>query len=296
MKSRTSHRVRNSVLLVLFLFAGVVAANSSLNVWPVPYGANLGWPLNLTATPVSRAQNAGVLKSVLEVFDPSLRPFLTSVPIVLDITATTARAYQTQGYIGVSPDWDNTVLQSRYREIYEPRGMKPGDPVFVDRFKTNLLIHEFLHILQAHQNIDRRSFFAAASRWYLDPHYGIPSPDGVVRADTAMAGIRAPLAVNRMKYVLWHQLYNRRDLNDVPKDDSWKDMHYSERYVSADSGVEEFAYIGEEILASGSGDENYIKTNQWCDRDWMEKRRRLLEVSPEVLAFYRGVFDPKVMQ
>ena len=88
-------------------------------------------------------------------FDPALEPFLASVPIVTDPSADTAKAYPAKGYIGVSPDWDNTVRQSKYRAIYEQRGMKPEDPVFIHRFKTDLLIHEFLHILQAHQRIER---------------------------------------------------------------------------------------------------------------------------------------------
>lgn len=73
-------------------------------------------------------------------------------------------------------------------------------------------------------------------------------------------------------------------------------MQYVERYQSAKRGVEEFAYIGEEILASGSASVNYIQTGQWRDKDWKEKKMRLLEVSPEVIALFRGVFNPEVLQ
>jgi hypothetical protein len=254
------------------------------------------WFLNRAAIPISRERNATVLKSALEVFDPSLRSFLTSVPIILDSSVKSARSYSAKGYIGVNPDWDNTVLQSPSRVIYEQRGMKPEDPVFVQRFKTNLLIHEFLHILQVHQGIENRSIYEAVERWYVDPRYGIPSPNGVVRAGMTKDRRADTLAYNRIKYAVWHQLYNYRRLRDVPLDGSWKNMQYVERYRSAKRGVEEFAYIGEEILASGSATENYIKTGQWRDKDWKQKKMRLLEVSPEVIALFRGVFNPEVLQ
>ncbi len=96
--------------------------------------------------------------------------------------------------------------------------------------------------------------------------------------------------------MIWHRLYNYKMLTEVPRDESWKNMNYVERYRSAEKGVEEFAYIGEEILASGSGSENYIKTGQWSDSDWKNKRMRLAEVSPEVIELYRGVFNPELMQ
>jgi hypothetical protein len=247
--------------------------------------------LQRAAAPVSGERNAQVLKRVFEVFDPSVTPFLQSVPIVLDPSANTAKAYLAQGYIGVSPDWDNTVSQSKYRAIYEQRGMKPEDPVFLYRFKTDLLIHEFLHLLQVHQGLDKGLCYEMVAQWYNDPRYGRPSPNGVVRAG------RKPetLEINRIKYIVWHELYNYRKLSNVPQDDSWKTMHYGERYRSSEKGVEEFAYIGQEILASGSSSEHYIKTGQWSDKDWKEKKMRLLEVSPEVLALYRGVFNPELM-
>jgi hypothetical protein len=312
MKTTKSHGIKNAVLVVLLLLgfgtlanmylnnriiAGLVSYGISQRIAEIPVFSFLPrWFLNKAAIPISREQNAGVLKSAFEVFDPSLRSFLTSVPIILDSSANTAKSYPAKGYIGVSPDWDNTVLQSPFMEIYEQRGMKPEDPVFIPRFKTNLLIHEFLHILQVHQGIDSRSCYEAVARWYLDPRYGIPSPNGVVRADTTNDKRPDSLASNRIKYVVWHQLYNYRRLQDVPQDGSWKNMQYVERYQSAERGVEEFAYIGEEILASGSSSENYIKTGQWCDKDWKDKKMRLLEVSPEVIALYRGIFNPEVTQ
>ena len=312
MRTTKSHNMRNALLVALLLLGCGTLANMYLKNRVIAglgsYGINRRiveapvfsflprWFLDRAAVSISRERHAGVLKSVLEVFDPSLRSFLTSVPIILDSSANTAKAYPAKGYIGVSPDWDNTVLQSQYRAIYEQRGMKPGDPVFMQRFKTDLLIHEFLHILQVHQGIDSRSCYEAVARWYKDPRYGMPSSNGVVHADTTKDRKPDTLAVNRMKYIVWHELYNYRRLRDVPQDESWKNMHYGERYRSAEKGVEEFAYIGQEILASGSSSENYIKTGQWCDKDWKRKKMRLLEVSPEVIAVFRGVFNPKLAQ
>jgi hypothetical protein len=310
MRTTKSHGMRNAVMVALFLIvcgtlasmymknrvvAGFGSYGVSRRIVETPIFSFLPrWFLDRAAVSISREHNASVLKSVFEVFDPSLRSFLTSVPIILDSSANTAKAYQAKGYIGVSPDWDNTVIQSQYRAIYEQRGMKPEEPVFMYRFKTDLLIHEFLHILQVHQGIDSRSCYDAVAQWYLDPRYGMPSPNGIVNADTTKDRRPDTLAKNRIKYIVWHQLYNYQRLGDVPQDESWKNMQYGERYRSAEKGVEEFAYIGEEILSTGSSSENYIKTGQWCDKDWKNKKIRLLEVSPEVIALFRGVFNPEL--
>jgi len=312
MRTSEPHGMRNAVFVVLFLLGCGILASMYLKDRGIAGPGSSGidrrivetpvfsflprWFLDKAAVSISRERNASVLKNVFEVFDPSLRSFLASVPIILDSSANTAKAYRAKGYIGVSPDWDNTVLQSKYRAIYEQRGMKPDDPVFTQRFKTDLLIHEFLHILQVHQGIDSRSCFEAVARWYRDPRYGMPSSNGVVHADTTKDRISDTRTINRMKYIVWHQLYNYRRLHDVPQDETWKNMQYGERYRSAEKGVEEFAYIGEEILSSGSGSENYLKTGQWSDKDWKNKKTRLLEVSPEVLALFRGVFNPELMQ
>ena len=318
---RTSepHGMRNAVLVALFLLGGGALAYIYMNESvsrdqnrvimgtgsyglsqrrvKIPVFASLPTRfLNREVVSISRERNASVLKSVFEVFNPLLRYFLTSVPIVFDSSADTAKAYPTKGYIGVSPDWDNTVLQSKYRAIYEQRGMKPGDPVFMHRFKTDLLIHEFLHILQVYQGIDGRLCYEAVARWYIDPRYGIPSPSGMYHDDTKKDRRPDTLVINRMKYIVWHELYNYRRLSDVPQDESWKNMQYRKRYRLAEKGVEEFAYIGQEILSSGSSSENYIKTGQWTDKDWESKRMRLLEVSPEVIAVFRGVFNPILTQ
>jgi hypothetical protein len=310
MRTTKSHGMRNAVMVALFLIvcgtlasmymknrvvAGFGSYGVSRRIVETPIFSFLPrWFLDRAAVSISRERNASVLKSVFEVFDPSLRSFLTSVPIILDSSANTAKAYQAKGYIGVSPDWDNTVIQSQYRAIYEQRGMKPEEPVFMYRFKTDLLIHEFLHILQVHQGIDSRSCYDVVARWYMDTRYGMPSPTGIVNADTTKDRRPDTLAKNRIKYIVWHQLYNYQRLGDVPQDESWKNMQYGERYRSAEKGVEEFAYIGEEILSTGSSSENYIKTGQWCDKDWKNKKIRLLEVSPEVIALFRGVFNPEL--
>ena len=273
--------VKNASLLLLVLAACVV----------------LFWERLAHQQPVSISQelNAEVLKTVFEVFDPSLQPFLSSLPIVVDATADTAKAYPAKGYIGVSPDWDNTVRQSRFRVTYEQRGMRPDDPVFMHRFKTDLLIHEFLHILQVHRGIDAHRIHDVVTGWYLDPRFGKPSPDGMNRAETRTGRQPEAIAGNRTKYVLWQALYNSSMLSDVPSDESWKRMQYSERYRSAEKGVEEFAYIGQEILAAGSSSASYVKSGQWSDSDWQDKRQRLAELAPEVVALFHGVCNPALM-
>lgn len=318
MKTGGSRPMRNAILLALFLFGGVILANIYMNrgetreqnqgsagpradwisrqIAETPVFSFLPrWFLNRWAISISRERNASVLKNVFEVFDPSLTPFLTSVPIIFDSSATTARAYPARGYISVSPDWDNVVSQSKYKKLYEQRGMKPEYPVFEHRFKTELLIHEFLHILQVHQGIARNMCYEAISRWYLDPRYGVPSPNTTINAKVMTGGTSGALATNRMKYMLWHQLYNYQNLSDVAPDETWKNLQHGERYRSAKNGVEEFAYIGEGILSTGSGSENYIETGHWSENDWKDKKLKLLEISPEVIALYRGVFNPKLM-
>ncbi len=312
MRTSTPHWLRNALLVVLLLLGCGLLVNRYMKDRSVDELRSYGigrriaetpvfsllprWFLDRWAVPISRERNAEVLKNVLEVFDPSLRPFLMSVPIVFDSSANTAKSYPSKGYVAVSPDWDNTVLQSDHRVIYEKRGMKPVDPVFAKRFKTDLLIHEFLHVLQVQQGIDRHLCYEAIERWYKDPLYGIPSSDGIVPVNTTKEGIPPQLEFNRIKYVVWYQLYNYRKLSDVPKDKSWKNMRYVERYRSAKRGVEEFAYIGESILSSGSASKNFIKTGHWCDEDWKNKKMRLLEISPEVIALYRGIFNPELTQ
>jgi hypothetical protein len=319
MKIGKYHGMRNAVVAALFLFSIGMLANMYMNtselrkqnraiagagsydinqqIVVIPVSSYLPvWMLHREAPSISRGRNASVLKSVFEVFDPLQRPYLTSVPIVLDPSAVTAKAYPKKGYIGVSPDWDNTVVQSRYRAVYEQRGMKPDEAVFMPRFKTDLLIHEFLHMLQARQKIDSRLFYEAIVRWYLDPRYGIPSPIGKISLDSSQERRTDAATINRVKYILWHELYNYRNLSNVPRDDSWKIMQYRERYRSAEKGVEEFAYTGQEILASGSSSDNYMKTFQWSDKDWQSKKTRLSEVSPEVIAFFNGVFNPELIK
>ena len=295
------YRLRNMILMVLILlgfglFASIFVNGRTAALGFQEIGRSLTEApifsflprtfLNKWAVSISRESNADVLKNVLEVFDPALRPFLMSVPIIFDSSANTAKSYPAKGYIAVSPDWDNTVLQSDRRAIYEQRGMRPEDPVFAQRFKTDLLIHEFLHVLQVHQGIDHRLCYTAIERWYKDPQYGIPSPNGKA----------AQLAFNRIKYVVWYQLYNYRKLSEVPHDGSWKNMRYVERYRWAKRGVEEFAYVGEAILSTGSASRSFDNTGFWSDKDWKNKRLRLLEVSPEVVALYRGIFNPELMQ
>jgi len=122
MRTGKPHGMRNAVLVALFLLVSGTHANRYMNEsdsrgknrviagtgsygisrWIVeaPVFSFLPrWFLNRAAVPIAREWNLSVLKSVLEVFDPSLRSFLTSVPIILDSTANTAKAYRAKDYM-----------------------------------------------------------------------------------------------------------------------------------------------------------------------------------------------------
>jgi hypothetical protein len=118
------HGKRNAVLVALFLLGSGTLASRCMNesesrgknpgiggsgsygmsrqIVEIPLSSSLPkWFLHRKAVSISRESNASVLKSAFEVFDPSLRPFLTEVPIVFDSSANTAKAYKTRGYISV---------------------------------------------------------------------------------------------------------------------------------------------------------------------------------------------------
>jgi len=133
MQTTTSHGMRNAIVITLVILGCGIFANIYLKNRGLPglgsydVGRRIAETpvfsflprsfLTRWAVPISQERNASVLKSVFEVFDPSLISFLVSGPIILDSSANTAKAYGAKGYIGVSPDGDNAVLQSPYRAI-----------------------------------------------------------------------------------------------------------------------------------------------------------------------------------
>lgn len=157
---------------------------------------------------------------ILPYFDEVVWDELQAIPIRSLRSVDTALA-QTIEYcedgrepaIYVSLDWDTNNNESVFWETYRERGEAGDEPVFPDSFKERLLIHEFLHFLEAERGIDLEQFYADVQEWYHDPTSGSPVYDG---GDC-----------NYIKYSLWHSLYSG-----------------GERYADSIPGVEEYAYIG----------------------------------------------------
>lgn len=171
---------------------------------------------------------AGQIEEAFAPFDPQVQERIRSIPIEKEWTINTALA-QTVDYVDyqdvrilVNSDWDNIYCESpSWESVYKKRGVDSNDPVFPNEFKTRLLVHEYLHILQAESDIDITSFCAEVLVWYVDLAWGEPTPDGYF-----------PQA-NYVKYTLWWNIYSESG---------------QEYYADTASGVEEFAYIGCSIV------------------------------------------------
>jgi hypothetical protein len=170
--------------------------------------------------------NWPIIAEALEKFDPKIRGYLASIPIVYG-DARTAYAqttdYENPGreHIVVSYDWDNRNGKSVYwKSYFEPRGMKKNDPVFSRNFKVALLIHEYLHHAELKAEIDTKKFFEYTDNWYRDPYWGDP---GNLHSE------------NYIKIILFWNLYGGNggeSGHDYP-------------------GQGEFAYIGQSISLYG---------------------------------------------
>jgi len=225
---------------------------------------------------VSAEGNKEVLERVWEMFDPRLHKYLRSIPIMKRRGTRTAVAHTRKylvsdedfPHIGVSPDWDNKAVDSKYWAKYfsQPRyGKKPDDPVFSDRFKVRLLAHEYLHMIEDHLGFDVASFFKLVASWYPNESSGVPKPKGG----------------NRQKLVLWWNVYGQRGRPEEPDNTEWRNMEYTGQYGSSTPGVEEFAYIGSEIITA--------------EEDW-RKKNRLLEITDELVRSYEGILSPTILE
>jgi hypothetical protein len=97
--------------------------------------------------------------------------------------------------------------------------VNPAFPTYSLLFQTELLTHEYLHILQAEDpNIDIDAFHQAVQLWFNNFNSGLPVSSGP--------------DCNYTKYYLYFELY------------------ISGRYTLADHSREEYAYIGM-MLADG---------------------------------------------
>jgi len=142
------------------------------------------------------------IQSIISEFCPNQQLILEEVPIKTgDVVSAMA---QTTQY--VSPKNVDILVN-------------PAFPTYALSFQTELLTHEYLHILQAEDtNIDINAFHQAVQLWFNNFNSGLPVPSGT--------------DCNYTKYYLYFELYN------------------SGRYTLADYPREEYAYIGT-MLAEG---------------------------------------------
>jgi hypothetical protein len=142
------------------------------------------------------------IQSIISEFCPNQRLILEEIPIKTgDVVSATA---QTTEYV---PPKNVDIL------------VNPAFLTYTLSFQTELLTHEYLHILQAKDtNININAFHQAVQLWFNNFNSGLPVPAGQ--------------GCNYTKYYLYFELYN------------------SGRYTLADYPREEYAYIGT-MLADG---------------------------------------------
>ncbi len=142
------------------------------------------------------------IQSVISEFCPNQQLILEEIPVKTG--AVVSAMAQTSEY--VSPKNVDILVN-------------PASPTYALSFQTELLTHEYLHILQAEdRNIDINAFHQAVQLWFNNFNSGLPVPAGQ--------------GCNYTKYYLYFELYN------------------SGRYTLADYPREEYAYIGT-MLADG---------------------------------------------
>lgn len=226
--------------------------------------------------------NKQMLERVFSLLDPSLEQYLSSIPIlkvpgVQTAFSHTSRSLSYPGdfvYVGVNEEWDTKAGDSKHwQEFYSrpPYNMDPEAPVFGDGFKLELLVHEFLHMVQDHLALDIGRLYSFVQEWYPDDSYGRP-----VEPPIAHGG---GWSLNQVKRALWWNLYGQRGTPGEYADDEWRRTRYVERYWGATPGVEEFAYIGQTVVAP----------------DPLLAGDRLLELSKPIFSFYEGILSPDIL-
>jgi hypothetical protein len=232
-------------------------------------------------------ENQHVLAKIYTLFEKDIVDQLEKIPIIKTLDARTAFAHTSRFfesednfyYIGVSTDWDNKAKESRFWKGYYSKpgyNMKSDDPCFRDNFKSDLLIHEFLHLIQDIRIPDMELFYKEVKKWYKDESSGIPSPSGIYAGKND--------GTSRLKYTLWWNLYREPDDPEEPKNDNWKNMSYCDGYRNARKGQEEFAYIGACLLQSALDFKN-------TDRE----KDILLELPESIIKFYSGIIKKEFL-
>jgi hypothetical protein len=272
---------RRRVLQLAIVGLGSSVADGILESRGDDLVSRTGSEIEKNGEPISLEANGPILNQTYEMFDPSLKSHLKSIPILKTRLAQTAFSHTSAylgsmgdfTYVGVSSDWDNKAADSIFwKTDYSkpPYNKKPEDPVFSDSFKLDLLTHEFLHMVEDHLGLDVGKLYQAVKSWYQDELYGRPSVAGVHGGKFT--------GTNRAKYALWHQLYGQPGNLEDATDNVWKAMKYNDRYKNSPPGTDEFAYIGGTILIPSES-----------------RRDRLLEFSDVIIGFYRGIINPKIL-
>jgi hypothetical protein len=218
------------------------------------------------------------LDSVYYFFNSTLRPYLRQVPIITSNTAQTAYTFYARSdvaFVAVSPDFLLNAQQSEFwLEYYSqpPYDLKPDQPAFLKEFRIELLTHELLHIAQEYLAVDTRQLFNQVEKWYRDESYGRPTqPEG---------GFPNRIKSNRIKYLLWWNLYGQPGDPRNESDNAWKTMDYCDRYKDVPRGVEEFAYIGAAVLWPTETDARMV---------------RFAELSKDLIESYVGIINPAIL-
>lgn len=228
-------------------------------------------------TPVSLIDSEPPLEAVFDYFDPSLRRYLRSIPIISSRAAQTA-VTQTKWltrepvFITVSPDFFRTAKESVFWSDYysqPPYSMTPDQLVFPEHFRMQLLVHELLHVSMWRKRIEAGAFYRHVAEWYADDAFGRPTP-------SSGSQVRS----NPAKYALWWYLYGRPGDPGNMTDTGWKRMDYCERYRRSPQGIEEFAYLGE-VLAKAPENHEDSQTPV---------------VSENVLRTYAGIIAPEALR
>jgi len=136
------------------------------------------------------------IQSVISQFSPGVQFNLVNVPI------------KTGNVVSAMAQTTNYVRRNNVDIL-----VNPAFSTYSLSFQTELMIHEYLHILQAEDSaIDIQAFHQAVQLWFNDFSTGLPAPSG--------------LNSDYTKYYLYFELYN------------------SGRYTLSDYPREEYAYIG----------------------------------------------------
>ncbi len=136
------------------------------------------------------------IQSIINEFSPGVQSNLAAVPI------------KTGNVVSAMAQTTNFVRRSNVDIL-----VNPAFSTYSLSFQTELMTHEYLHIIQAEDTaIDIQAFHQAVQLWFNNFSSGIPIPSG--------------LDNNYTKYYLYFELYS------------------SGRYTLSDYPREEYAYIG----------------------------------------------------